>query len=1002
MKSLYNRLIALNLALVMVLALLPFHAGAAASHYLYQVIRPNGAWSTYTSASLNLNYSPYCYGYTLVGWSLEKDGLPVTDPSQVPAATARDVSLYSIWGRSLSLTAMDGSSSRYTYGPIMVGDVRTTGGKGQGWNYSKGVLHLTQDYPGYPITASGDLLIRVSGHVTVTGTNGPAVNTVGGGLHIFAMDSLEDKLTLIGGADSAVRGKKSVVIESPANVELIAPQDLPASQMGIDYDDPRYASHTLLSNRTFAGSDASHAAQVDTINIYGSSDAGKTLQPYPSYLRFEAVDQETNALSIVLDPGEGQLPGLGVRETSTVSVSAKSADLTAYHHAVLPLSALPIPSRSGYIFLGWESVSDTGRCSGDTLKLSAPEVALRAVWKKDPGSGYVVFNGSGNTLNAAQLAHTNIDILPLENGKITLPGNSTDGFAGWYTRDIPLDSLAAAGYAEGLYHPGQRVSLPSGTTLYALYYPQQTAVVHGNGQHTAAGNDRVLVLESYLQTSSTTLTLYSQAADLQEIFRADGKVLLDFNTQPDGSGTYSGAAFEDVYAQWADAPKGSVLLYSDSPASSQGRYGKILTSAQAASFDPNDPYGFTWAGHDLEGWYSPRGSAVSSLPAPTPDGYIVLRGKWVPRTITYSGTGITANADPDGTVLIPDADNKAGQTFNGWNSNPDGSGTWYLPGERRELTASLTVYPQYLDTPDAGSWVLIRSSSGNGLYQLLETTPISGSNRVRITLPESETGWSFEIRDDWFGDVFGYYGGRTYEVTPGMILTEANATFHANGGTFLNGTQFRNAVCTGTSWSSLQLYPSLSDFESVPEGMVFKGWSAEKDLSDDTIVYQPGEQILQPITTPYYAIWEDPTAVNLCFSDLRDGEDHSSIVACKVGQILTIPDAVRTGYKLDGWSDGTVLWLPGDNYTVPAGGATLTAQWSKLADGELLVPFDMRNLENSMILLALYDEFDRCAQVLMVPADTISITVDVPFASYRFFCLSDDGTYRPLTPAEQS
>ena len=38
-------------------------------------------------------------------------------------------------------------------------------------------------------------------------------------------------------------------------------------------------------------------------------------------------------------------------------------------------------------------------------------------------------------------------------------------------------------------------------------------------------------------------------------------------------------------------------------------------------------------------------------------------------------------------------------------------------------------------------------------------------------------------------------------------------------------------------------------------------------------------------------------------------------------------EPTRTGYTFTGWSDGTNIYQPGDNYTMPAKNVTFTAQW---------------------------------------------------------------------------
>ncbi len=49
----------------------------------------------------------------------------------------------------------------------------------------------------------------------------------------------------------------------------------------------------------------------------------------------------------------------------------------------------------------------------------------------------------------------------------------------------------------------------------------------------------------------------------------------------------------------------------------------------------------------------------------------------------------------------------------------------------------------------------------------------------------------------------------------------------------------------------------------------------------------------------------------------------------KSGTVVTLPDAARSGYRFDGWSDGVKTYPAGGSYTV-SGVVTLTAQWTRL------------------------------------------------------------------------
>jgi len=887
MKILFKRLTALNLALILLLAMLP--AAVAA---------PEGDASEEDAAELLATYS------------------------------------------SVGIIGANGDRIYYNPSYLYVGETACScdgGGSGTGWAYSGGILYLDEDYSGDPIQATDDLLLDVSGEVAIRNESGPALTSVNGSIHIFKMDDTDDRLTVISGSGNAVSAKQAVRVESPANVEFMAPEGSPASRGGIYYDDAKYAEHALLTNRTFTGADPDSTEEVDTINHYEAAASGTTLVPYQSYIRMEGLPREEAEICLTLDPGEGSLPGLSAGKTDDVLIGMDEADLSEYQVAVVTLPQLPDPDRSGYVFTGWKKEENASDCyrSGDSMSVTQRTTPLYAVWAEAPGDSYIIFDGNGKKLDSPEMEKLTSDALPLTDGSITLPENHANGFVGWYPEKLELPDLSKTDFYEGLYFPGQTVSLPSGTVLYAVYYHRDTAVIHGNGYLTAEGNDRILTMAGKLQDTPGSLEVYSKAMDAQAkgFFRADGKALLDYNTESDGSGRYSGVADSDVYAQWTDAPAGSVLLYSYTPATTEeGRCGKVLTPAEAASFDPGSDYGFSRFAHDFDGWYSGNDKVEGALPAADENGYVILHGKWNLWSVTYSGTGRSGRVDYDGRAYIADGERVSGKTFNGWNSQPDGSGQWFLPGKYYQMSGSTTLYPQYLDTPADGNWVLVEASDGEGCYQKLETQPIAGSDKVSVTLPESETGWVFSV--PWSGfrewsETFGYYGGKTYTVNPRTIFKEGDAPFHGNGGTFRNGTEFRSYVIAGSSWSSLALYPAEKDFETMPDGKVLRGWSTEKEYSPSATMYRPGASDA-PSSGRYYAIWDSADAVYVNFKDQFNSVDNSFSVRGKAGETITLPNAKnRPGYQLDGWSDGSKLLLPGQSYVIPANDVTLTAKWSE-------------------------------------------------------------------------
>lgn len=110
-------------------------------------------------------------------------------------------------------------------------------------------------------------------------------------------------------------------------------------------------------------------------------------------------------------------------------------------------------------------------------------------------------------------------------------------------------------------------------------------------------------------------------------------------------------------------------------------------------------------------------------------------------------------------------------------------------------------------------------------------------------------------------------------------------------------------------------------------GYVFAGWNTAADGSGTT--YAAGSTIPTPAdSSTLYATWTAlPATITLnAGQGTLSGENT---ITSATGQAITLPDATqvtRTGYTLTGWADaeGTLVTSP---YTVPAGGASLTAQW---------------------------------------------------------------------------
>jgi len=553
------------------------------------------------------------------------------------------------------------------------------------------------------------------------------------------------------------------------------------------------------------------------------------------------------------------------------------------------------------------------------------------------------------------------------------------------------------------------------------------AILHGNGHTTENGNDRVVIAVGTHYITWDRLEVYSKNFDLQAagIFEGDGQVLLDFNTEADGSGDYCSVVEEDAYIQWADAPAGSVVLYSQQPAHANGRYGKVLASQQAAEFDPNSTYGFEREMYDFVGWYHGSTLITDALPEAGESGLIFLKSDWDPYSITHAGLDTKSYANEYGNAWFKDGPVSEDKVFNGWNSKEDGSGTWYLPDDQIKLTESITVYPQYLDAPADDSWVLVESLSGPGLYELLTGTATE-DGKVTVTLPEAEYGWYLEVDGylPFSTDTFGYYGEKTYTLENQITLSareRADGMFHGNGGTFEEGSEFRSFVYTGTSWSSLAVYPREIDFVTVPEGMTLGGWTEDETLTANSKIY-PTDTEGKP-ERDLYAVWDEGNIVYIEFIDKDGSRDEFFTLRATAGGTITLPSANRNGYALTGWNDGSKTYPAGSTYTVPADGATLTAVWTQrtklMVDGKEYSPdrnYDYSNggtkgwkyeVNNTFAYLYLYDYeggpiyLPYYTDILLNGSNTVTGTSTMPAVSgddYLYFRKDWNNYYTGTSP----
>ncbi len=149
-------------------------------------------------------------------------------------------------------------------------------------------------------------------------------------------------------------------------------------------------------------------------------------------------------------------------------------------------------------------------------------------------------------------------------------------------------------------------------------------------------------------------------------------------------------------------------------------------------------------------------------------------------TVTYLANGGTGGPytqefpyDMAGTLLSPEATgiSRAGYIFVGWNTEPDGSGTYYEPGDTVVLTQGLTLYAQW--TPTEGPYdVVYDANGGTGSYA---DTGIPGGTMYTVRAPDAigitRPGYTFigwNTRPDGSGTE--YQPGESTVIAGDLIL----------------------------------------------------------------------------------------------------------------------------------------------------------------------------------------------------------------------------------------
>ncbi len=366
-------------------------------------------------------------------------------------------------------------------------------------------------------------------------------------------------------------------------------------------------------------------------------------------------------------------------------------------------------AKTGHSFADWNTASGGG---GTSYAAGAPyttnaAATLYAQWTPDTYT--VTYNGNGNLGGAvpADQTKTYSVSLTLRTNSGTLT-KGTGTFSCWNTS---ADGTGT-NYAEGASY-----TVNAGTTLYAKW----TSASDWSVNYLGNGNDGGSAPASQTVTRGSALNLQNNSGNLS----LTGYSFTGWATQADGGGvSYLVSQLEtptanmNLYAKWTIDTY--TVTYNGNANTSgvvPGNQTKTYNVSLTLSGNSGSPV-LAKTGHTFGGWNTASGGGGTSYAAGaayTTNAAATLYAQWTPDTytVTYNGNGSTGGSVPADQTKTYDASltlqtnsgtlTKGTDTFSGWNSAADGSGTNYAAGASYTANAGTTLYAKWTAASSGGS-----------------------------------------------------------------------------------------------------------------------------------------------------------------------------------------------------------------------------------------------------------------------------------------------------------
>ena len=564
--------------------------------------------------------------------------------------------------------------------------------------------------------------------------------------------------------------------------------------------------------------------------------------------------------------------------------SSYSVDV-AYGDAI---TAPANPTKENYIFDGWTPSVPQAMPDGDQNFV--------ATWIPDP-SGSVEYTINIVTINPAtgEEITTNDPVKGTakdgETVEVVLKGAESDADHVYYYEDL-IDSVSNVPDTDKGEKPYMTVKLGENNTI-TVYYELKTvtATFVANGGEFADGSDTVTVTDKY----GTELTAPAYPTRTGYTCTGWDKTVPSSLTE---DATYT--------AQWKIQKHYAIFnINGKEYAKVEYSYGQEI---EAPDYKAE-------TGENFSGWNIPEGTTMG-----TKDIVFDATSEMFEYKLSYrynnAPNGAELPAEVKGLnynspVEVEAADEIDGYEFDGWyygNDSYKAGETFTMPNSDAVLVGSYTA-KEYTVTYETG-------------FDDITIDPVKTATDAAVALPElSKDGYTFL---GWEYDGVTYGIGKTFNMPAKDITVEAiwetNApetytlSFNENGGSEVADQQLEEGATI--------YLPATSK-----DGYEFLGWEY------DGKTYKAGEEFTMPaegaeLTAQWKENEVEPTKYDLTFNE--NGGSEVADQQLIAGATIYLPATSKDGHEFLGWEYEGKTYKAGEEFTMPAEGAELTAQWKEI------------------------------------------------------------------------